>query len=1112
MNTKEINPYIFISYAHNDASMAKRITKFLQDEGFDVWIDYNDIRAGEKFNDKIAQAIYDSSLFISLVSSVYLTKPFCGEEITYAHNHQKNCMPVYIEATTPPPGHALDFIFTASSQAGYNKNIENDDDFNELCQSIINSVYIDHLRDYIQDKTNKGPMPFVRPSIFDNVEKFYQKVTKGNYYLTSIEKELFPPFKLDSQLENSSNNNELLLEKIINDFETSFLIIGAGGSGKTVALRSIYRYFMSNGSPVVYIPLNKIPFSERVSILSYLEDELDLDWDILKRYGKCNSNSKPLRFLFDGLNEIQGDRKKVLQEISEIMRWDNTQVIISSRSDFSNILAQDILFKTISLQPLEANVVKDFLEKKDINTKFNSKMLLLLCNPLMLMLYVNTDVNMYKPLSKYTSYYRIEISSEPTSEAHIIWNYLQSQLYRVDEGFSSQLVCDAFVIIEYFLPVLANYMIINNKSEISKNEFAELLGELAQRDDYIYYYNNRLSEDIEFTLDVDEYELKKNNLKKVLFNKLSLMVESADQESYEFFHQCFRDFFAAMFIAKKLEMIAKNKTRDYEEIARLPYAIEILNYVSEISFEKRAKPIWTEEGIIYPGKNQYLSASSFSDAEKSLYLYRGLLGENAQNIVYNVYNIMSIGRDKQLSNCDFSSLDLRKCNLKGGNYSDWYCDNVYSSSFENSYIDMECFISQGHQSSIKSICEGSEGFFTADVEGTVKYWSFNENAPLWSVDTPDGPVICMDYSNNLNQLAILKQHAVYIYDIQTGTISLISSTKNTYRYVRFNNDDQIEITYDIAPLTWVDLSGTKKCDYLSVDIPCGCSAINTMHTEMLKSYLYGMVHKYDVCNNVMITEIDMSKKVDENVITGITDIKYNTDNSKFLVGFGYYIIEFDSQSLELIHKLKFSSMVNSVLYTTKNKIIVAAGVNIIVLNNDFSYFKEYLGESLPNIVKLFDNDGELYFLDTTGTIKLISDEITVQKTRRPWFKPTAIAFGYDGFDRQRTKMFTTTSARQLTGGKPRTCIGYDYDKNIIFDLSNDYEIFNVFHGKGEPEYEFHKLANKIIAINKKTGERILFVNYKGITIYGCNFKNILGSITKTEGVRLLTQNGGTVND
>ncbi|MCC8160867.1 MAG: WD40 repeat domain-containing protein [Oscillospiraceae bacterium] len=503
-----------------------------------------------------------------------------------------------------------------------------------------------------------------------------------------------------------------------------------------------------------------------------------------------------------------------------------------------------------------------------------------------------------------------------------------------------------------------------------------------------------------------------------------------------------------------------------------------------------------------------LAASSFSDAEKALNLCRQLRGETAQNIVFNIFNIMFIGRDKNLSNCDFSFLDLKKCNLKGGIYTEWYNDDIYPSSFEHSSIDLESFISSGHTAAVSAICEGMNGLFSADTDGSIRHWNYEKTDPDLVIDTQGSAIIGLSYSESQNKLAILKQHSIYSYDIITGKLIQIANSKNTYRYIRYT-DDEPEITYDTEPLIWLSISGRKKYDYLENDIPCGCSIINSFHSTILRSYLFGSIHKYDVQTNELCDELDLFKTANG---AGITDMQYSIDETRFLVGFGKYLFEFDSKSLSQIHMLEFKSSVKSVLYTRENKIIAAVSTSIMVLNKDFSLYKEFTGESLPNIIKTLDNDGELHFLDTTGTIKHISGDMRVYRTRKPWFKPMAIAFGEFGNGNKHTTMFMITNNKKLSKDSSKKCVGYDFNKNYVYEINKEYEIFNLFYENEQSEYEIYKLANKIIAINKKTSESILFVNYKGITIYGCNFKDISGSLSSPDGLHFLLQNGGIINE
>ena len=1111
MCQKEIKPYIFISYAHDDEIMAKRIAEFLTENGFDVWIDYNKIRAGQKFNDEIARAIYDSSLFISLVSEKYISKPFCETEVTYAHNHQKACMSVFIEAVAPPPGSALDLIFVGTSMAGFNKNINDESDFQQLCQCILDSEYIKELKNYSFEDAREQPVPFIKPSKFEKVESFYKRNTYGNYYFSEIASELYPPISCGDKTEESSNNNILLINKIKESPQSHFVILGNGGSGKTIALKSIYKSFASIFSPVLYIPLNKIMFSQGITIQSYLKDELALIWDALKIYGRHNASNAPLRLLFDGFNEIQGDKRLVSKEITDIMHWDNTQVIITSRKDFIDNLSPDVTTTVIKLKPLDKIIVKEYIEKKKGRSNISDKMLSLLSNPLMLTLYVNTDLavnTMYESLLNDCPYYKIQTTTEPSTEAQIIWNFLHSQIFRVNEGTSSRAVCDAYVAIEFFLPFIAEYIIVNNKSGISEEEFSELFVEAFEGSDYKAYYIKRIKI-IERKLDISEYNY--NSLDKTILNNLAFLIKNSDNLKYDFFHQSFRDFFAAMYIAKKIEHLASGKTKDYLSISKTVYQYEIMKYISEILAEVNAKPIFKDGTLIYPGKEGLCTASTLSSCENALNVLRGEFNEDAQTAVCNLMTILAISRSNQLSNCDFSLLDFRKCNLKGGYYTNWVEHDFYPSSFEGSYINLECFISPGHRAAIQAICTGTDCFFTADSEGIIKQWRFDTDDVFMTLDTGEDAVIHMGFDEKHNKLAVLKANEVYQYDINSNKLTLISHSKSIYKYVRFNQNSQIEVTYDTQPLTWHSPQGVPGENLLPTDMPSGCATLHEGRKELLRSYLFGQIHKYSLTEN----GVEFVKGVSPEVITKgkcIKAITYNKGGDRFLVAYDSFVFEFDSDSLELIRSLKLASDVNAACYTKNNKVIVAHSVHITILNEDFSVEKLYTGESIPNIFKLLFDNNKLYSFDILGTIKEFSDEMCVTKSRKTNFKISSLTFGTDGLDTENSKFFILSKDPKYLLNGHKGCRVYDFEKNTTSYPSENYEIYDYSRNSENMKYEYYKLSNRIVAINKNNSETISYVNYKGITVYGCSFKNVQGTISEPEGKRILFQNGGLIDE
>lgn len=53
--------HIFISYSHADADFAENLSNKLKDVGFDIWIDYTGLKAGDDWRQGIELAIKEAS-------------------------------------------------------------------------------------------------------------------------------------------------------------------------------------------------------------------------------------------------------------------------------------------------------------------------------------------------------------------------------------------------------------------------------------------------------------------------------------------------------------------------------------------------------------------------------------------------------------------------------------------------------------------------------------------------------------------------------------------------------------------------------------------------------------------------------------------------------------------------------------------------------------------------------------------------------------------------------------------------------------------------------------------------------------------------------------------
>ena len=67
-------PKLFLSYAHEDIGMAKKVYYTLKRYGLDVWFDNESLLPGDKWKEKIEDAIENSTFFLALLSSHSMTK------------------------------------------------------------------------------------------------------------------------------------------------------------------------------------------------------------------------------------------------------------------------------------------------------------------------------------------------------------------------------------------------------------------------------------------------------------------------------------------------------------------------------------------------------------------------------------------------------------------------------------------------------------------------------------------------------------------------------------------------------------------------------------------------------------------------------------------------------------------------------------------------------------------------------------------------------------------------------------------------------------------------------------------------------------------------------
>ena len=95
-------PYIFISYSHNDTAKVREVLKRIDKEKFRFWYD-DTMEVGEDFRIELRTRIEKCSAFLLFVSESSMESKYCGMEIIIAYKNNKRIIPIYLDDSTVIP-------------------------------------------------------------------------------------------------------------------------------------------------------------------------------------------------------------------------------------------------------------------------------------------------------------------------------------------------------------------------------------------------------------------------------------------------------------------------------------------------------------------------------------------------------------------------------------------------------------------------------------------------------------------------------------------------------------------------------------------------------------------------------------------------------------------------------------------------------------------------------------------------------------------------------------------------------------------------------------------------------------------------------------------------
>jgi WD40 repeat protein len=515
------------------------------------------------------------------------------------------------------------------------------------------------------------------------------------------------------------------------------IIIGEGGMGKTVSLLEVWRQLLSEPSyPIpLFIPLNEfnrsVGIKKKTFILRYIAatylDESDPTDAFLEKLWSLfieERQSSPPDFilLLDGYNEVSVDEESLLSELGRFSdNTKNVQLLVTSRySEIqSNHWARNATL--FNLQPLSDSSILSYLGKFQSVTIPSGEILTLLKNPMMLSLYIGTDITLQELKEKDKQF----VFDPATKKGELLWNFNEAMLAKQLGDRDDDEVEKDFV--RYLFRLLIPYLAwkIEKSGEFylqdSPNDSESLTFSLVINEACAYFDTNSEACAHAFPeffhskhLPIGHKEGLENmhrsrKIRKYLLDILQVMV--LENNSSRFLHQHFRDFFSACHLRNSI-------------------LIGLNNGIIPVEWSERKIP-WEVREMIGDIEGEYLKATSNPAVDK--FNKRGHLakllnmcrGKELRHdyILWNTIHIMAETQG-DLTGLNLENLDLRGIPFNGMKFYRQIGNHRMIANLKNSRINGDQFFQSSHLGNINSVMYNSDGtkILTASDDGTIKEW------------------------------------------------------------------------------------------------------------------------------------------------------------------------------------------------------------------------------------------------------------------------------------------------------------------------------------------------------------------------------------------------------
>lgn len=558
-------------------------------------------------------------------------------------------------------------------------------------------------------------IPVDNSTLKEILDKRLKNLRKSHpsFQLMQIDENLFPngrpqlhDMMARDYLEEIKTVSQIFAESWQRD-QNHLMIEGEGGIGKTVTLLSLTAEMgiLPHEVPAIYVQLHEL---YHVPDITTIEDYIRIS--ILYRDGRQHGhatwyeqitelarqpwNAGPqLLLLLDGFNEIALEhREAVSADISKWAEMPGIQVVTSSRFDVRQYMTLKGDYYTVCLQPLGHDIIQRYLCEAGIDMPKDENTLSIMCIPLMLALYVKTELIIRKNEDKLLEW------KKSVSKGAILWNFLQYELLRRLNG---QDIVKCVLLTEYIAPYIAWRMVSEQVFLLSEERFFDMIKEACS------VFSDQLCN----SLTAHAKAILRHNggchlptvedAFKLLTEDLNLFRTGWSNTSVRLMHQQFRDFLAAIHLLNQAHAIPQN--RRFPDEWRKPVDYYVLEFAAELADRKDADNLWETNRNIHP-----------TDRTATL----------------NMMELMGRLKGYDYSELDFSSMDLTDLSLHPYRLPDGFTLRLPSRAgfLNQTHVSDKTFSPMGHSSTIAGIVISLDGRFYVSwcySSPIIKVWKRN---------------------------------------------------------------------------------------------------------------------------------------------------------------------------------------------------------------------------------------------------------------------------------------------------------------------------------------------------------------------------------------------------